>query len=343
MASTTTSTSNNGDSSSTRENALSILNHMFIRMSKWPMDTDLHTYTPLPTDVIVSTFPKSGTTLIQYLAYQTLVAANQIPLTAFQEINQVAPWVDWYQQMETPLSKHHPRIFKSHSPRHAFIDAGKTIQKHIVVIRDPLSLPYSWLDFLYEPLTSDYHDTSVDLNDVNIKQDVFYLYSRHRLLTLPLNPESTKQFSEDDLLTHTSKYGWFSHSKEWLLPTIPSNSLILFYEDIVKDLEQTVKRVAHFMDVQITAQGIKFAAEKCTREAMAGDPRFDCHSEARLFGYRYGVSKARHDRLDGFKVVKMDQSIVDAVNQKMNDVFGVSNYNDFKQMINQRQMEMNGR
>lgn len=177
----------------TQSNALAVLKHIFKRLSTWPRSNDLQSYQPEPTDFIVTTYPKAGTTLVQYLSYQVLVQTGTINERDFTEINEVSPWVDWHIQMRTPFPNEPPRILKSHSPKSIFDEHAKgepLVQNHIVVIRNPLDFPSSWLNFLAGPLTDDFDDAgdSVDIDDPVVQYEMVYLFACHRLLELPLDP-----------------------------------------------------------------------------------------------------------------------------------------------------------
>lgn len=315
-------------------NAQKVWHHILSRISKFPTPTGLQTYSEKQTDIVITTYPKSGTTLVQYLAYQVLVQTGTIPEADFVEINEVAPWVDWWEQMGTPLPTSSPRLLKSHSPKSVFDDAGKHVQKHVVVIRNPLDFPSSYLDFVFDAFTDDFADKRT-VNDNAVKRHVFDLVARVRLLD-----ENIADKAKD---SHSLKSGWFTHTYEWTQPKLFRNVLVLFYEDIVKDLTGTAKKIARFAGVEITEEQACKVAKQCSRDKMANDSRFECHSEAKVFMFQSGVRKSMGPRTSGFKAFKMSDEIRETVNQRFEKFFGVDDYVQFREKINQIQSDMYGR
>lgn len=337
-----------GRPSQAQPNALAILNHIFERMSTWPPSHDLQSYRPLSTDFIVTTYPKAGTTLVQYLSYQVLVQTGTIREREFTEINDVAPWIDWHIQMRTPLPTEQPRIFKSHSPKLVFDEHAKgkpLVQKHIVVIRSPLDYPSSWLDFLVPPLTDDLAapDDLYGIDDPAVQYEMLCLFARHRLLQSPLDPSHRKDdescCEEIVKAAHSSQFGWFKHANSWISPEISPNILILFYEDVISNLELTAKRIADFIGITISDTQKTKVAYECSRKNMANDPRFECHSEARVFGYRYGVKKSMEERKYGFKAFNLPVELIHAINKRFQEMFGVNDYCQFMEMVNEKQRQ----
>ena len=87
--------------------------------------------TPLKNgDVIISTFPKSGTTLTQYLAY--LLLHGDVPDGA--KLTNVVPWFDAHKIKDEFLPQSN-RIFKTHLHWRDMFQTDKNI-KHIYVARN---------------------------------------------------------------------------------------------------------------------------------------------------------------------------------------------------------------
>lgn len=319
--------------------ALAALHQVFEKIRKWPNPTGLITYEARPTDIVVTTFPKAGTTLIQYLAYQVVVATGGAPKcdpngTDFQDLNDVAPWVDYLPQMSTSPCESSPRLFKSHSPYTVFLAAGCTTQKHIVVIRNPVDYPSSWLDFLFDDLS----DSSVS-NEV-VREEVFHAYLRHGLLCLPLprndnSRDVTSEMKKKEVQPRRSylrapSRSWFSHAKSWIhdAPPFPA-TFVLFYEDIVEDLANTARRIATYIGRSLSDEQVTQIVSRCDREKMAADRRFHCISEARCFGIG-SVEKAKPLRNNGFKKFSFREEEMRELRSKMQQTFSVDTYDEFK-------------
>lgn len=94
------------------------------------------------TDVVVVTFPKTGTTLLQQICEMLRSDGD----TSFPEITERQPWLDFAYDAGQDLDADHartPRVFKSHV-RLTAINPGA---KYISVIRDPASTAASLFAF----------------------------------------------------------------------------------------------------------------------------------------------------------------------------------------------------
>eukprot|EP00931_Biecheleriopsis_adriatica_P073964 TRINITY_DN48159_c0_g1_i1.p1 TRINITY_DN48159_c0_g1~~TRINITY_DN48159_c0_g1_i1.p1 ORF type:complete len:388 (-),score=51.57 TRINITY_DN48159_c0_g1_i1:81-1244(-) len=100
-------------------------------------------FQPLPEDVIITTIPKTGTTLLQQVTQQLRTGGDM----NFIDIYDVQPWIHMHPAYRGPAEnveqRAKPRVFKNHNRLSEFMGG-----KHIVVLRDPVDILASWHSFL---------------------------------------------------------------------------------------------------------------------------------------------------------------------------------------------------
>ncbi|CDF38057.1 Glycolipid sulfotransferase [Chondrus crispus] len=315
---------------------------------KFPKATGLDLYDPSPTDVIVTTFPKAGTTLTQQLCYQVLVATGGAPPqdpfgTKFADICEVAPWLDFMPQMGVPPVLSSPRVFKTHATANNF-DIRR--QKHVVVLRDPLKFPGSWLDFTFENYRLDGHS----ICEESVKRDVFdETVERDLLGLLPSTLLSSGAFgsSEANAVYSTRNNPnkgpmgpWFKHTKDWVDLMEHRNVLILFYENIVKDCATAAESVAAFMGRTLTEDGLNTVVKRCSREYMCADNRFKSILDAKVFGTAETASKVRPAVREGFTGMKIKEKYLVEYRRQMKATFGIESYDELKRAVGSKQRKL---
>jgi hypothetical protein len=95
------------------------------------------------TDVIVLSFPKTGTTWLQNCCEQLRTGAAGYD---FEDITIRHPWLEFAYDLGQDLDDEqvaHPRIFKSHQ----LLSAVNTGGKYICIVRDPEATLMSWFAF----------------------------------------------------------------------------------------------------------------------------------------------------------------------------------------------------
>ena len=95
--------------------------------------TESKKWRPRPTDVIILTFHKTGTTWMQQITHQLRTEGRG---TDFKEITEVMPWIDFAWEINQDLRMDQvaePRLFKSHA-RLSAVQEGVIHQ----TIRDPI-------------------------------------------------------------------------------------------------------------------------------------------------------------------------------------------------------------
>lgn len=310
---------------------------VMMKPREFPPPEGLSTYEPQPSDVVVTTFPKSGTTLTQQLTYQVVVATGGAPTDDpdgmnYSDICEAAPYVDYGPRHGFPPRDSSPRVFKSHSPPTMF---KSTVQRHILVFRNVCSYPASCLDFLYDALAGE------PVTDNRIKELAFHKFIKVRLLGIPISKDGSGfgfPYEKDEKIPDVGDKlpvgPWFLHSKAWVNALRPG-ILVMFYEDIVKDMAGEARRVAKFIGRELSEEGMKQVLARCDRQYMANDEKFMCKLEAEVLGF-YNTWKAKPASRDGFKQFKIKDEDLKGVNARFQQEFGVPDYKGFMEMVKEK-------
>lgn len=342
------------------------MHHLFLEYRwRWrPKATSLSVYEPRETDVIVTTIGKCGTTLLQQMAYQIAVLSGGAGPTDktgedFNDIIEVAPWVEFCVEFGVQIYESTPRILKTAQEAQIFYKAGHDIQKHIVVIRDPAQYPSSFLNFMFDDIMS--HSTIPGAESIEehalvcsndaVRYHVFHNFVKTELLGQPFGPEildeevltaiNEREGSKTiDLASIYGRMNWFRFAKSWLDVRARekcksgSRILVLFYEDIVQDLEKTVRIVSKFMNVTLPENrpGIQTVVERCTRDYMVDNEKFKCQVEARSF--KLGrLLKCHHESFVGFKKYSLNEHERHCLRSCFRATFNVNSYDEFKNQV----------
>jgi hypothetical protein len=169
---------------------------------------------PRADDVFIVTYPRSGTTWMQMILYQlTTDGSMDIP-----HISEYCPWFERSLRsgrgFETRPS---PRIFKSHLP-YRRIPKGPC--KYIYVARDGKDVAVSY----------------------------YHLCRAYTGLETPFD-----EFFQRYLRGSVESGSWFEHVKGWWRHRNDSNVLFLTYEELTRDLEGCIRRIADFCGLEVSA------------------------------------------------------------------------------------------
>lgn len=232
--------------------------------------------------------------------------------------------------------------------------------RYIVVLRDPAAFASSLLNFLFEAFAEDTGNGT--RADAEIDAALVHLVARHRVLGFPLPGVD----GEAELTAS----GWVRHAADWTRPA-RKRVLVLFYEDVVADLSGTVRRVAAFAESHSGVQGrsrcgvaeratnngtanalqlldddtVSRISSRCSRDNMAGNPRFACGVEAELLGFEPGkmskalVASGKHKRFQGSGMGDEERELL---REQMRREWGVDSYSELRQLLNTEQRELHG-
>jgi len=189
---------------------------------------DPHTlafFQPRPTDVIITTAPKAGTTWMQQILHQMRTGGD----TSFRTIFEVVPWIEWplpnrtwRQALAVFEAQPNPRVFKTHCTYAQTPGVGTA--KIILTVRDPR-----------ECCVSFYHHVN------GLKKEL--------LPDMPIVAFPDTQAGVDHFLRVGA---WVRNVKGWWAHRNDPGILMLRYSDLVADLGANVDRIADFLGWELT-------------------------------------------------------------------------------------------
>ncbi|XP_028416097.1 amine sulfotransferase-like [Dendronephthya gigantea] len=177
-------------------------------------------FVPRSTDVIISTSPKCGTTWMQQILHQLRSGGDM----SFADIDEHVPFIDLAYFVGQDLDAEHkyqPRCFKTHFP----CESCPKGANYIVIFREPCAAFYSSYNFFSQGNYFQSQEISVD--------------------------EFVRSF-------HLSATGmgsnYFKHLLSWWPHRNDPNVLFLLYEEMLQDLESSVRAVASFIGIDDEAR-----------------------------------------------------------------------------------------
>lgn len=194
-----------------------------------------------PTDVVVITFPKTGTTWLQQTCEQLRTGGDM----SFTEITERQPWLDFAWDCGQDLSLDHvasPRLFKSHQ----LLSAINTGAKYMSTIRDPQAVLLSWFQFQ----KAKGRPIFVDCRDAN-------------------DYAETGQFEGHNIFGTNV---WDYYVELWEARNEP-NVLVLCYEALMADQNAYLPSIARFLGVPSDETLLQTVAGMTTKEFMAKHER----------------------------------------------------------------------
>jgi hypothetical protein len=185
----------------------------------------LRWYRPRPDDVFVVSFPKSGTTLMQMMLYQLTTDGSM----DFGRFDSVSPWFEMSLGWRDPsliARIPSPRIFKSH----ALFKKLPRGSLFLYLVRDPADVA-----------VSSFHHHSPE---AGLAGDLARYLDRFL--------EDPSQFD-----------AWARHIQSWWPHRGDPNVLFLSYDQVIRDLEGTVRRVAAFCGFALREEEMPRILERC--------------------------------------------------------------------------------
>ncbi|XP_029466519.1 sulfotransferase family cytosolic 2B member 1-like [Rhinatrema bivittatum] len=196
------------------------------------------------TDIVIATFPKSGTTWMQEIL--TLIHSKGDSLLAQTVPNWVrAPWLEHTYFRETVRDEGGVRLITTHLPYDILAPAlKKSKAKVIYIARNPKDVAVSYYHF-------------------------------HKIAKFLPDPGTFEEFL-DKFLDGTVHYGsWFQHVKGWLRHQ-EDTFFYITYEEMHMDLRDCIERLCGFISTSLTCEELDNVEQHCSFNTMSQNKMVNC-------------------------------------------------------------------
>jgi hypothetical protein len=193
---------------------------------------------PRASDVILTAFPKSGSTWTSYLLHQLRSKDDQEFRDIKDEVVDITPG-HWDPKINPFLIKqrYFPRTFKTHGS-YQLCPKGA---KYIYIARNPADTLYSLYYFIH------------DLFGINEKVPLEDFYKQYYV----------DRFGTDHDIGNVWNHflGWYPHRND-------KNVLWLHYEDLIEDRHRCIRAIARFMEIELDNDLLVLILEGSSMEHM---------------------------------------------------------------------------
>jgi hypothetical protein len=260
-----------------------------------------------PTDVVVATYPKCGTTWVQQIVHGLRTRGSM----DFEEISLVVPWIETAGMMGIDLDAPQvarPRAFKTHLPWDMVPRGGR----NIYIVREPGDVLVSFYHFLKDVL---FEGDAIDLDT----------------------------FALEFFLAPSASGRYWENVGSWWQVRDREDVLFLTFEDLNADLRAGVERIAAFIGMPDDAALIDLATRQATFEFMrAHESQFDDHPQTlalcRMGGFPPArTTKVRAGRIgDRQTVSPRIAALLDAEWQRQLAPLGLRSYDELRARLSRR-------
>ncbi|QFU76275.1 sulfotransferase [Halioglobus maricola] len=214
-------------------------------------------YEPGNEDVFISSWAKSGTTLLQQMFHQIRTAATGGDMD-FDDISRVVPWEDTAQMVDLDMQADQraiPRGFKSHR-EYERLPAG---MRYVIALRDPKETFVSFYRFF---------------NGWHLERDA-----------LPL-----EDFMPLWMGGGPGGCDYFSHLLSWFPRRDENDTLLVTYDWVTRHREKMARQLAQFCRVELDEAQLSMVVQRTSREYMyTHKDRFDDAMIVRAMEERSGL------------------------------------------------------
>ncbi|MCP5155245.1 MAG: sulfotransferase domain-containing protein [Ectothiorhodospiraceae bacterium] len=261
-------------------------------------------FRPRPSDVFVATYPKCGTTWVQQIVHGLRTGGAM----DFAEITAAVPWLELAHDMGIDVEAEQaaaPRAFKTHLA----YDRVPKGARYVYVIRDPRDVLVSLYRFLEG-----------------------WFFERGTI--------SLETFALEHFLQGTRSGRYWEHLRSWWPMRDRPEVLFLAYEDMLLDLEGTVRRIAEFAGIAPEPERIAVATRQASIDFMrAHAGQFDDHLVREARDHACGLppggdsAKVREGRSGGHLTAmtpRLERALATVWAETIAGPLGLASYDDVR-------------
>ncbi|XP_043836600.1 sulfotransferase 1C3-like isoform X2 [Dromiciops gliroides] len=198
------------------------------------------------TDILLVTYPKSGTVWTQQIL-SLILNKEDIQNTITKPTWERAPWIEqvhlWEFLAQNNASK--PRLFTTHLPSKLLIHNLKNSKVRVVyMIRNPKDVLVSYYHF---------HKFSKFLPDI----------------------DSFEAFFDQFLEGKVSFGSWFDHTKGWLGVQEELNFFLITYEELSQEPHQAIQNLCKFLGQQLEPEQLESIVHYCSFSFMSQNDKLN--------------------------------------------------------------------
>jgi aryl sulfotransferase len=203
-------------------------------------------------DIVITTWAKSGTTLMQQIVGQLIFAGE--PDIYCEERS---PWIEFRLRegdAVRAVEQTHRRYLKSHLALDALVYSPSA--KYIAVSRDIRDTYWSW------------HNHHMSFNE-GVLAFISSLYPDQPPFTYP-NPDPRSAFLEWLENDAYPNWSFWDYTQSWFDARHLPNLKMVHFADLLADLPGQIKQIADFLEIEIDAKTWPSVLEHCSFDYMRG-------------------------------------------------------------------------
>ncbi|XP_051795093.1 sulfotransferase 2B1-like [Acanthochromis polyacanthus] len=195
-------------------------------------------FTFRPDDILIVTYPKSGTTWMQEIVPLIMSEGDPASVETLPNWDRV-PWLEEQRACILNLEERpSPRMFATHFHNNMMPPSFfKVKPKVIYVMRNPKDV-----------FTSSFH--------------------YHGMTSFLVKPGPQNEFLQKFLNGQVMFGSWFDHVEGWLNAENKEHILYISYEELIMDLKDSVARISQFLEKSLDVEVIDKIAERCVFKNM---------------------------------------------------------------------------
>ncbi|XP_034564598.1 sulfotransferase family 2, cytosolic sulfotransferase 2 [Notolabrus celidotus] len=195
-------------------------------------------FTFRPDDILIATYPKSGTTWMQEIVPLIMSGGDPASVETLPNWDRV-PWLEENRAHILNLEERpSPRMLTTHYSFGMMPPSFSEVKPKVIY---------------------------VTRNPKDVFTSAFHYYDITTFLVKPgLQSEFLRKFLDGEVIFGS----WFDHVKSWLNAEDKKNIMYISYEELIMDLKDSVARIAKFLEKSLEAEVVEKIAERCLFKNM---------------------------------------------------------------------------